>query len=135
MTDTEDADFVDQVYAAALDERRWAPVIERFADLLGGSNGFLSAFDIVSGQGPMIASRCDPKAVDDYNIYYAGLNLLNHVEDPDVFLSNWRVAILTDDEIISKEIFVRTEYYNDFVLPSEGHSTMMLRLGRNGRAP
>ena len=135
MTGSTDALFLDQVYATALDASGWEAVLGRFADMVGGNSGFLSAFDLVTGTGSVILSRCDPEAERTYAEHYAAINPLNNVEDPRAFLRNWRPTIVTDEDKLPKDEYVRTEYYNDFVLPNDSHSAMMIRLSRHCSAP
>jgi DNA-binding CsgD family transcriptional regulator len=131
----DDPTFLDQIYATALDARGWEAVMGRFADMVGGGSGFLSALDLVTGKGSVILSRCDPNLLVAYDDHYAAINPLNNVPDPSAFLRDWRATIVTDEDRLPKDEFVRTEYYNDFVLPNESHSTMMIRLGRYGSTP
>jgi DNA-binding CsgD family transcriptional regulator len=135
MSGVIDTTFLDEIYATALDARGWESVLGRFADMVGGSSGFLSAFDLVSGTGAVILSRCDPESLAAYEEHYAAINPLHNVADPGAFLRDWRPTILTDEDQLPKDEYVRTEYYNDFVLPNDSHSAMMIRLGRHGSAP
>ena len=135
MTGVADTTFLDQIYATALDASGWGSVIGHFADMVGGSSGFLSAFDLVTGAGAVIMSRCDPDVLTAYTEHYAAINPLNNVDDPSTFLRDWRPTILTDEDTLPKDEYVRTEYYNDFVLPNESHSAMMIRLSCHGSAP
>lgn len=131
----DDSTFLDQIYATALCADGWELVMRRFADMVGGSSGFLSSLDLTTGQGEVILSRCDPGALDDYDKHYAAINPLNNVVDPGAFLRDWRLTIRIDEDMLPKDEYVRTEYYNDFVLPNESHSAMMIRLGCHGSAP
>jgi DNA-binding CsgD family transcriptional regulator len=131
----DDTTFLDEIYATALDASGWESVIRRFADMVGGGSGFLSALDLVTGKGSVILSRCDPGVLAPYDQYYAAINPLNNVPDPDAFLRDWRLTIVTDEDKLPKDEYVRTEYYNDFVLPNDSHSAMMIRLGRYGSTP
>ena len=135
MAGATDTTFLDQVYATALDASGWEPVLGHFADMVGGNSGFLSAFDLVTGTGTVILSRCDPAAARVYAEHYAAINPLHNVDDPRTFLRDWRPTILTDEDKLPKDEYVRTEYYNDFVLPNDSHSAMMIRLGCHGSAP
>jgi DNA-binding CsgD family transcriptional regulator len=135
MNGVEETTFLDQIYATAVDAERWEGVMARFADMVGGSSGFLSAFDLVSGKGAVILSRGNPEVIKTYEQHYAAINPLNNVTDPRAFVRDWRLTIVTDEDKLPKEEFVRTEYYNDFVLPNESHSAMMIRLGCHGPVP
>ena len=134
MIDAAETEFLDEIYAAAIAPSGWEAVLGRFADMIGGNSGFLSDFDLVTGKGAVILSRCDPEVLGVYDDHYAAINPLNNVDDPEAFLSGWRPTILTDEDLLPKDEFVRTEYYNDFVLPNDSHSAMMIRLSRHGQA-
>jgi hypothetical protein len=131
----EDPTFLDQIYATALDARGWETVMGRFADMVGGGSGFLSALDLVTGKSAVILSRCDPSLLVAFDQHYAAINPLNNVPDPSAFLRDWRATIVTDEDRLPKYEYVRTEYYNDFGLPNDSHSVMMIRLGRYGATP
>ena len=135
MTGFDESGFLDLLYGAAVSPRLWEPVLERLADLVGGACTSISRFDLTTGLGPVITARSDPAALATYNRHFAAVNPLNNVADPAAYRRNWRARILTDEDWIAKEDFVKTEYYNDFFRPQDRHSVMMVRLGLDGNAP
>jgi DNA-binding CsgD family transcriptional regulator len=126
------SEFLDLVYGAAVEPDLWAPVMERFADAIGGDKGWLSLLNLVSGRGGGIISRIDPAEMNRFNQHFADRNPLHLVDDPSSFLRSWAPRILTDEDWIEKSVLVGTEYYNDFMQPQDMHSCVMIRLAKQG---
>ncbi len=128
-------DFLDLVYDAALEPALWTSVLERFADLIGGSNGWLSQLDMVDGsggdEGDPIA-RTDPNFASLYIEHFALRNPLSNVDNPSEYLRRWTPKILTDEDWIPRDELIRTEFYNDFLRPQDVHSSLMIRLAKQG---
>ena len=135
MAQFDESGFLDLLYGAAIAPALWSPVLERLADLVGGTTATLSRFDLTTGVGPVITARSDPTVFDRYNQYFAALNPLNNVRDPGAYRRAWRTRVLTDEDWIAKDDFVRTEYYNDFLRPLKCHSVMMIRLSLQANRP
>ncbi|HEX2817189.1 MAG TPA: hypothetical protein VHN39_12375, partial [Phenylobacterium sp.] len=75
------SEFLDLVYGAALEPALWAPVMEQYADAIGGEKGWLSMLNHVDGSGGdggMLA-RIDPTEMGRYVAYFADRNPLFHV--------------------------------------------------------
>lgn len=132
MTPSSEDQLFDLIYGAALAPELWTTVIERFADLTGGSSGFLSRLNIVDGRGSVITARIDPSAMDRYFAHFAARNPLHIVEDADAYMRNWSPRILTDDDWMPKAELMRSEFYNDYMRRSDVHSVMMVRLAAVG---
>ncbi len=111
------------------------PVLERLSDLAGGGATSLSRFDLTTGLGPIITARSDPTGIDVYNRRFAAANPLHNVADPGAYRRNWSARNLTDEDWLAKEDFIRTEYYNDFFRPRNGHSVMFIRLALDKNRP
>ena len=129
------SDFLDLVYEAALDPAMWTPVMERFADMVGGSSGWLSQLSTEDDSGadesdPM--SRVDPDFPQRYIEHFSQCNPLHHVDNPREYMRGWRPRILTDEDWMPKEDLVRTEYYNDFMRPQGIDGCIMIRLAARG---
>ncbi len=135
MDRDQDARFLDLLYAAAIDHGQWSRVIATFAGMLGCGSGFLSSFDVITGQGEAILSEDNPEALDRHTRYYAAINPLSQVEDPLVYVRDWQPRILLDEDWISREDYTKTEYYNDFALCYDAPRAMMIRLGLSGYRP
>jgi len=132
MTGFNQSEFLDLVYGAAVEPDLWAPVMERYADAVGGEKGWLSLLSLVDGSGGGIIARIDPRETDRYASYYADRNPLHQVGDLDGYLRSWAPRILTDEDWMPKADLVRSEYYNDFLQPQDIHSCIMVRLAVRG---
>jgi DNA-binding CsgD family transcriptional regulator len=135
MLRVENDNLLDLIYEAAYEPACWTNVIERLGDVLGGNLVWLSQLNARDGSGGTVddpMARVDPIWPQRYLEYYGALNPLAFVDDPDRYLREWRPIVLTDEEWLAKEDLVRTEYYNDFLRPQDGHSVMWIRLVREG---
>jgi len=125
-------DFLDTLYDAALAPELWIPVMERFADMLGGNSAVLSQLNIEDGRGDSTVVRVDPAMRGVYLDHFAHINPLHLVEDSAAYLREWAPRILTDEDWMPKARLVATEYYNDFLKPLDIHSVLMIRLAKRG---
>jgi DNA-binding CsgD family transcriptional regulator len=135
MSSFESADFLDQIYAVAVEPRGWSAVIERLADEITGSTAWLSQISFVDGSGARLEDatvRIDPRWKTDFIDHFAACNPLNNVKDPAEYARAWTPKIVTDEDVLAKEDLVRTEYYNDYMRPHGTHSVMMIRLAISG---
>lgn len=121
-------DLIDLAYEAATDPNLWVPVMERLADLIDADGALLSQFDLVTGEGGGVIARVDPDMPAVYRRDFADKNVLNNVTDLDNYLKNWTPKILTDEDWMAKDDFIRTDYYNGFLKPQDIHSVLMIRL-------
>jgi DNA-binding CsgD family transcriptional regulator/PAS domain-containing protein len=137
MTTRNNSDFLDLVYDAALEPALWSTVIERLADMTGGVSGWLSQLDMVDGSGAAEGdplARVDPSFAPLYIEHFAQRNPLSNVDNADEYLRRWTPKIITDEDWISKEDLLKTEYYNDFMRPQGVHAALMIRLATEGKA-
>jgi len=113
----------------------WNPIMERFADMIGGTSAWLSQLSVEDGGGgelddPM--TRVDPAFPPRYLAWFTQRNPFNAVDDPRAHLKGWTPRILTDEDWIAKEELVASEYYSDFLRPQDIHSVLMIRLATRG---
>jgi DNA-binding CsgD family transcriptional regulator/PAS domain-containing protein len=127
-----DDDLLDLIYEAAVQPDLWRPVLERFADRVGGTSAWLSRLDLADARGAGIIARIDPAMTSLYLNHYASVNPLAHVSDPVAYKQSWSLRILTDEDWMPKDELTAGEYYNDFLRPQNIHSTMMIRLALQG---
>ena len=128
MASIDENGFLDQLYGAAVDPSLWVPVMEAFADMIGGTSAWLSRLNVEDGSGSGILARIDPVMPARYLGYYAERNPLNNVKSAHDYARDWRPRILTDEDWMPKDELVRSEYYNDFMLHQNVHSVLMVRL-------
>jgi DNA-binding CsgD family transcriptional regulator/PAS domain-containing protein len=132
VTEAEFGELLDMIYEAALAPDAWPVVMERLADALGGTSGWLSRIGVDDNVADGVITRLDPGMRDVYVDHFADRNPLHNVADPVGYARGWTPRIITDDEWMPKEVLLRSEYYNDFLKPQEVHSTMMIRLALDG---
>src|SRR5215813_5414012 len=109
--------LVSSIYDAALDFERWPIVLERLVDALEGSTALFRNANLVNTEGVWASVRIDQTFQRLYVERYSDHNPL------------WERAgtrpvesCVSDREIIPKEELVRTEFYNDFLLPQDIHT-------------
>ena len=122
----------DLIYTAPVQPELWRDVLERLVAGVGAESASVSRLSVVDGSGAAINTGTDPSALTDYFTYYAALNPLIRVDDPDRYAADWHPAILHADQSISREALERTEYYNDFLRPIRATHGMAVRLGLQG---
>jgi DNA-binding CsgD family transcriptional regulator len=132
MQSSHDEGFLDLLYSAAVEPDLWVPVMERFADILGGSGAWLSRISVADGSGTGIVARIDPDSATAYDQYYGSINPFSNEPDPETYMAGWKPKILTDRHWLPKDALLRNEYYNDFMRPQDIQSAMIIRLSAVG---
>jgi DNA-binding CsgD family transcriptional regulator/PAS domain-containing protein len=128
MTDAHHEQLLDLISDATLDPALWTTVLEQLTSDVGGRGAMLSRLNVRDGSGAAEFVRPDAEEARRAFDYYASKNPLMLVEDPTAYLRNWTPRVLTDDDLLPKEEFVRSEFYNDFMRPLDMHSVMLIRL-------
>ena len=132
MQTSQDESFLDLLYGAAVEPELWVPVMERFADMLGGSGAWLSRISVADGSGSGIVARIDPDSAKAYDQYYGSINPFSNEADPAAYMAGWTPTILTDEAWLPRDQLARNEYYNDFMRPQDIQSAMIIRLSACG---
>jgi DNA-binding CsgD family transcriptional regulator len=128
----DEATFLDQLYAAPMESSLWVPVMEQFADLLGGNGAWLSRLSVADGTGTGIIARIDPDKPNLYLAHFAGVNPFSNEPDPVGHVRNWSPRIRLFSDWLPREDVDRTEYYNDFLRPQDVYCSMMIGLAAEG---
>jgi DNA-binding CsgD family transcriptional regulator len=131
-TGSPEGEMLDLIYGAAFEPDLWVKVMHRLADRIGGEGGAMTQFNMHDGGGAIVLSRLDDAVLPKYFNHFATRNPLSNVDDAYAYLKTWQPRILTDEDWMPKEALVRSEYYNDFLVPQDIHSTVMIRLGLQG---
>ncbi|MEW5688351.1 MAG: helix-turn-helix transcriptional regulator [Pseudomonadota bacterium] len=130
--DPEEA-LVQDIYAAAYDPALWVGVMERLSDAVGGLRGCLTRIDTATGAGvDAILFRSDPTWVDAYAEHFGSCNVFHATNGATPAGHEWRPAVLTDEDCVSREDYGASEYYNDFMRPQDVDRALFIRLGRSG---
>lgn len=111
MIESVERELTDLIYAALLGERSWQDFLDRLNALIPGGVSTLFFHDQRAGEGGIsLAAGLDADTERDYAAYYAGLNpwMRNVAQTP---LGTGIIG----ERIVSRDDFVRTEYYADFL--------------------
>lgn len=125
----DEARLIDEIYASALDPKRWVGVMEALSNAVGGLRGCLTRIDRQTGESvEAILYRSDPAWVDAYAEYFGAIN---------VFMDRRPAAlpartVTTDVNCLPREDYLRSEYYNDFMRPQEVERALFIHLGVAG---
>ena len=128
MKGAKDEPLLDLISDAALEPALWTTVLEKLTTDVGGRGAMLSRLNVRDGTGSAEFVRPDAEDARRAFGYYAPKNPLMIVSDPAEYLRTWTPRVLTDDDLLPKADFVRSEFYNDFMRPLDMHSVMLIRL-------
>ena len=129
---SQESQFLERLYDAAVDPDLWPSVMEDLADLLGGTGAWLTRMSVADGSGDGVLARIDPEMATVYERHFARLNPFSNEPDPAAYMARWRPEILTDEAWLPRSDLERTAYYNDFMRPQDIHSGMIIRLAARG---
>lgn len=132
ITEDEHQRLLDLIYDAAIAPEHWVEVIERLADVVGGTSGWLSSISAADGSGEGLVARVDPINAVLYKEYFGSISPFASHPNPQNYVARWRPIIKTDGYFLPKEELVKSEYYNDFMAPQEVHSVLVLGLASEG---
>jgi DNA-binding CsgD family transcriptional regulator/PAS domain-containing protein len=115
-----DAQTIQLAYEAALDSALWPQVLQRLLDLFDGHCGSLICRRPDGTGGECIELGFDPKALEQFFGYYAKRNVLlaRGGQHP-------AGTIVSDQDVLPKAEFRRTEYYNDLLLAQENTNAIL----------
>jgi DNA-binding CsgD family transcriptional regulator/PAS domain-containing protein len=128
MNDAKHERLLDLISEAALEPGLWTTVLEQLTANVGGRGAMLSRLNVRDGTGSAEFVRPDAEDARRAFGYYAHKNPLMIVSDPADYLRTWTPRVLTDDDLLPKAEFMRSEFYNDFMRPLDMHSVMLIRL-------
>ena len=105
-------EILDHVHQAGLDPQHWAEVIRHLTQHTKGVGG---ALHVCNTKGPEFvfgaAWNIDPVVTESYEQYYYRINPLT------VHLQRQRAgAVVADHELLAREIVLRSEFYNEYML-------------------
>lgn len=106
--------LITEIYGAAVDPSRWPPTLEQCSDFLQGAGIKIMFQDCKSGRSQNLSVRMHPEADRVYAQHYYKTN---------IFLpAIARIpagALIPGWELVSREVYLRSEYYNDFLIPGD----------------
>lgn len=123
-------ELIDMIYAATLGEVDWHTFLDRFTLLAGVESATIFLHNSVSGRGSVtLASGIPEEAQREYAAYFGQLNPWM-----------WQVGrtpvgeAIVGEQLIPRDRFVRTEYYNDFLRRYDQETGVGVTIERdNGR--
>jgi len=119
-------ELISLIYDASLDPSLWANSLLRISDTLGGSTTGIGVVD-AAGQGDIVSIRCDPAALDSFVAYYGERNpMLQHLPSAELGKP------FTDRELMTRDDWERTEFFNDWGRCTDNHSCLLTPLLRSG---
>jgi len=124
-------ELIDLIYAAAADSRKWPLVLQRLASVLKGNVATLHNQHLISKEAGFAADwNMDPQAIKEYTTYYAPLNVwfTTHQE----LLTEGQV--FTNSMLCPDDLLVRTEFYNDWLKPSDMGQAIGVMVFKSGPA-
>jgi len=124
--------LLDLVYRTPVEPSLWPQVLEQLSDSVGGAQTWLSELDAESAAGGGVIARIDPAMWQAYADYYYSVNVTAKVDDPQAFLRDWKPRVLTIEDWIDRDLFERSEYYNDFLRPQDIYTGLFVRLATVG---
>jgi len=115
MGDTRPTELLlDGIYDAAVDGQRWPFVLGQLAAQFGSGSAHLSFESVESMRGKMISFGTDPAYTAHYGDYYVTRNVLWHE-----FVRRQLSGIMCDRQVLPKEAFRKSEFYNSFLAPQD----------------
>ena len=114
ISDIELAGLIAAIYEAGVDFSRWPDVLERIAATFDAPSAGMARQGLTPSEAWAMTSRLDPSFARDYVHHYHAVNPI------------WRRAasaaagtIQTDTMLMPRAELVRTEFFNDFLIPQE----------------
>jgi DNA-binding CsgD family transcriptional regulator len=126
------SELLDLIYGSVIEPDLWISVIERICDGTGGHSGWLSQLNVANGDAAGVLARVDPALVPRYFEHYAFVNPFTkfaRLHDKSV---RWTPRVMVDDEQFPREFLLRTEYYNDHMVPARANHVLMIDLAAQG---
>jgi DNA-binding CsgD family transcriptional regulator len=123
-------ELVDFIYAVLLGEGSWQQFLHKLAASIPNGKAALVMHGITNpGEGYVpLSAGFDDAAIETYNAHYAALNLW---QPP---LSRRKVGVgIIDDELLPREELIKSEFFNDFLLPNEMPVAAAVKIGGDRR--
>lgn len=104
--------LIDLVYEAALDPERWPQFLDGFARMVRGTATVVTVDDLARRQASIaLAVQVDPAAIRTYETEFVDKNIWQN-EGRHLFTPG---VVVTGEMTCSRETFLRSEYYNEFL--------------------
>lgn len=126
-----DGELIDLIYAALLGETSWQDFLDRLSDTAPDGRTILFSHNMAqSDEYLAMASRFEGPELESYASHYVGTNpWLEHCAVRRVGLGVY------SDEIIPPEELIRTEFFNDWLVPNNIACSVGVTIDKNGACP
>jgi DNA-binding CsgD family transcriptional regulator len=127
----DEADFgalVERIYDLGLDVESWPLLLEELAAALGARAGSLMRENMETHRGGGFSVGLDPTAARLYFEYYASRTIIRMIDNPRERMRDFMPTVTVDQDTIPKDDLLESEFYVDFLRPSEIHSVMTVGL-------
>lgn len=109
------SDLIDRIYGAAVEPGLWPNFVRELNRVLHGRVAALFVQDTLSADvGLLVVDGQDPTYAESYQKYYAAKNL--------AFRASAKLspgAVKREFELVDRETLLRSEFFNDWLLPQE----------------
>lgn len=121
--------LINAIYEAAAHSSRWPEALRLISSVCASHTTVLTRQGESLGESWSLAPECDPAYYESYCNHYHGVNPLWHRA-----ASAPMGTVQTDQMIMPKDELVRTEFYNEFLVPQElGSMLSAIALVEEGR--
>ena len=119
LSEDDFATLIAAIYRAAADARLWPDALCRLADAFGAPAATLSAQGERREECFVMTGRIDPLFVERYVAHYHRINPIwaRYPQTP-------TGTIMTDSMAMAKPDFMKTEFFNDFLVPQGTHAML-----------
>jgi DNA-binding CsgD family transcriptional regulator len=114
------ARLVPLIYQAGVDPAAWRGLLGGMVELFGGHCGSFIARRPDGSGARTVEIGFDPAALEQFFGHFAGCNVLLQRG-----IGNAAGTIVTDQDVLPKPEFRRTEYYNDFLMRQEDTNALL----------
>jgi DNA-binding CsgD family transcriptional regulator len=121
--------LLDLIYGTVLDPGLWSPVMESLADSFAAENACITRLNAIDGSGDAEIVRADPIHLERYKAHFAPLNPFIGRPNAREHVANFVPWISTEADYLPHDTFVRSEYFNDFMLAADVQGVLMIDLG------
>lgn len=123
-------ELIDLIYAILLGEASWQQFLDTLAAGMPNGKTVMVMHGITDpGEGYVpLSAGFDEKAIETYNAHYVDLNVW---QPP---LTRQKAGMgFTDDELFPSEELVKSEFFNDYLIPNEIHMMACAKIGSDRR--
>lgn len=123
-------ELIDLIYAILLGEASWQQFLDTLAAGMPNGKTVMVMHGIANPQEGYVpfSAGFDDKAIETYNAHYADLN----VWQPPLTRQKAGIGV-TDDELLPSEDLVKSEFFNDYLIPNEIQMMACARIGSDKR--